>query len=399
MRVILLGLSLFAVFNLLACHQNIDEEIIVAEQHTASVPNLIEVESSRILSKSKVYVNQLPRTVTSDIAERSAGGKHDFYSEGDYWWPDPSNPSAPYVRRDGLSNPSNFIAHRRSLMQFSEITATLTSAYIITNDLQYFEKVRLHLLAWFVNADTRMNPNLLYGQAIKGRHTGRSIGIIDTIHLVEVAQSILYFAERGLLPSKELKIIKAWFSEYLEWLNTHEYGIKEKHHPNNHGITWSMQASVFARLVGDMQTLKWVREQFKKVYIAQMMNAEGGFDAELARTKPYGYSLFVIDALAAVAEIASSDQDNLWDYVSENGRSMRLAMNFIVPYIQRKENWPYAKDLEYWDNWPARHISLFFASYRLKNTELISLYNTLDGDPSVYEVLRNMPIRHPLIWQ
>ena len=35
-----------------------------------------------------------------------------------------------------------------------------------------------------------MNPHLLYAQAIKGRFTGRSIGIIDTLHLVEVARAI-----------------------------------------------------------------------------------------------------------------------------------------------------------------------------------------------------------------
>ena len=35
-----------------------------------------------------------------------------------------------------------------------------------------------------------MAPHLRYAQAIHGRSTGRGIGIIDTIHLVEVARAI-----------------------------------------------------------------------------------------------------------------------------------------------------------------------------------------------------------------
>jgi hypothetical protein len=48
-----------------------------------------------------------------------------------------------------------------------------------------------HCKAWFVDKETLMNPSLLYAQAIKGRFTGRGIGVIDTIQLMEVAQALL----------------------------------------------------------------------------------------------------------------------------------------------------------------------------------------------------------------
>jgi hypothetical protein len=31
---------------------------------------------------------------------RSAGGEHDFFSEADYFWPDPANPAGPYIEKD-----------------------------------------------------------------------------------------------------------------------------------------------------------------------------------------------------------------------------------------------------------------------------------------------------------
>ena len=361
-----------------------------------------KLEQERILTKASEFVDAVPTTVTSFVAERSSGTKHDFFSEGDYWWPNPDDPSGPYIRKDGETNPDNFIKHREALMRFSDITATLTSAYLLTGDEKYAEQAIDHIRAWFVEPATRMNPNLLYGQAIQGRYTGRSIGIIDTIHLVEVAKSIEILEKNNQIALADIQAIEGWFADYLRWLNTHEYGIKEKLHPNNHGITWSMQAAAFANLVDDQETLKWIRQQFKNVYLKDMMNAGGGFDAELARTKPYGYSLFVIDALTAVAELASSPDDNLWvaEVIAADGkpRNLEIAMSFIRPYIKNKDTWPYPKDIQYWDEWPVRHIALLLSAKNLNILDDFVLYSSLEADPKTYEVIRNMPLRHPLLW-
>lgn len=392
---------------LMSCSDNTQSTVETAsssslETSSEVYPNfkdkIYAIEKPRLLAKAETYLVTTPRTVTADVAERSQGSVHDFFSEGDYWWPDPKNPEGPYQVRDGQSNPDNFVAHRLSLMAFSDITATLTSSYLITSDPKYADSALKHINAWFVDHETRINPSLLYGQAISGRHSGRSIGIIDTIHLVEVAKSIEVLANKRQIPAENLTQIKAWFSEYLTWLNTHEYGILEKNHPNNHGVTWSMQASAFARLVDDEDTLSWVRNQFKTVYLKEMMNQKGGFDAELARTKPYGYSLFVIDAAAGVAQLASKDDDNLWDFSLDDGRSMRLGMSFIAPYVADKSTWPYAKDIQYWDEWPVRHISFFFAALAYGDPEYFELFIQYEADPTTYEVIRNLPIRHPIIW-
>jgi hypothetical protein len=356
------------------------------------------VETPRILGKAKEYLREIPRTVTADTCERSSGDRHDFYSEGDYWWPNPDDLDGPYIRRDGETNPANFIAHRKSMIRLSEIIGTLVSAYLLTGEEKYARHAVRHLRAWFVEEKTKMRPSLLYGQAIKGKHTGRSIGIIDTLHLVEVARGAKLLGDSPSFKSGEQKAVRAWFSEYLNWINTHEYGLKEKMHPNNHGVCWSLQATAFADFVGNEEVLKWVRTQFKTVYLAVMMNENGGFPAELKRTKPYGYSLFIIDAMAGVAQIASTGGDNLWQFVTPDGRSMNLGIEFIFPYIEDKGKWPYEPDVMYWDEWPVRHPSLVFSGLRSKNTAHLQIWKELEPDPKTYEVLRNLPLRHPLLW-
>jgi hypothetical protein len=360
--------------------------------------NLVEIEKSRVLRKAAIYMDEAPLTVTAHKAKRSTGGLHDFYSEGDYWWPDPDNPEGPYLRRDGMTNPDNFVAHRRAMVRLSEIIGTLTSAYLITGESTYASHALEHLNAWFVDESTKMNPSLLYGQAIKGRHTGRSIGIIDTIHLAEVARGAKILGERGALPAQDFVKIKLWFTEYLDWLVTHPYGKRERNHPNNHGVCWSMQAAAFADLVGREAELSWIRKQFKTVFLAEMMAADGSFPRELARTKPYGYSLFVLDAMAGVAQIASSDTDNLWSYKLPDGRGLGKGLSFLYPYMEDKSSWPYQKDVLYWDEWPVQQPSLLFGGLNLERPDYLELWSRLDSDPQTPEVIRNLPLRHPLLW-
>jgi hypothetical protein len=128
------------------------------------------------------------------------------------------------------------------------------------------------------------------------------------------------------------------------------------------------------------------------------MAPDGSFPAELRRTKLYGYSLFVIDAMAGVAQIASTPTDDLWTYELPDGRGMKKAMEYIFPFIQEKSKWPGKHDVLYWDEWPVRQPSLLFAGLELKKPEYSQVWERLKADPQTPEVVRNVPLRHPLLW-
>ena len=164
-----------------------------------------------------------------------------------------------------------------------------------------------HLRAWFVDEATRMNPNLQYAQAIQGRFTGRGIGIIDTLHLVEVARAAW---QLDMKPS-DLTAVKSWFTSYLDWMTTHPYGIAERDAKNNHGTCWCTQVAAFAQLTGNREQMEWCRNRYKTVLIPNQQAVDGSFPQELARTKPYGYSLFNLDAMAILVQTLTTTQDNL----------------------------------------------------------------------------------------
>lgn len=355
-----------------------------------------KVLQKQILKEANWALMQQPVTVTTATSSRSAGGKHDFFSEGDYWWPDPQNSSAPYIKKDGMTNPANFVAHRLAMIRFSQIIGSLASAYKLTGDKKYADQALIHLNAWFVNPETLMNPNLLYAQAIQGRFTGRGIGIIDAVHLMEVAQGTLVM-QAALNPS-DLNKIKSWFAKYLNWLTTHQYGIDEMNAKNNHGTCWVMQVASFARLTGNKKLLDFCRERYKTVLLPSQMATNGSFPLELDRTKPYGYSIFNLDAMVMVCQILSDEKENLWEYKTSDGKSIKKGIEFLHPFVANKGKWPFKQDVMYWENWPVAQPFLVFGANAYNNEKWFTTWKKLDHSPKVEEVVRNLPIRNPLIW-
>ena len=351
-----------------------------------------------IIKRANIALHEMPITITAEHSSRSAGGLHDYFSEGDYWWPNPLDPDGPYIQKDGLSNPDNFVAHRKALIRFSQIIGTLSSAYLITGNEEYVQHAFLHLNAWFVDTATLMNPSLLYSQAIKGKATGRSIGVIDMIQMMEVAQGIIAMEKAKTIHEKDLSKIKEWFSSYLKWVTTHPYGIEEREAKNNHGTCWVMQVAVFAKLVNDQALMNECQNRFKNNLLPSQLDKNGSFPLELKRTKPYGYSLFNLDAMITICHTLSNPQEDLWDFKLDDGRSLKSAVEFMFPFVDDKNTWTYPHDVMYWNDWPVAQPFLVFAYSKYGNQSWLNTWKRLEHFPKTEEVIRNLPVRNPLIW-
>lgn len=354
--------------------------------------------SKEILIRANQELKLKPITVTASYSDRSAGGRHDFFSEADYWWPDALNPSGPYIQKDGQTNPANFSEHRLAMIRFSQMVGNLTSAYLLTNDNKYAVKAIQHCKAWFVDTATKMTPSLLYAQAIKGKVTGRGVGIIDMIQMMEVAQSIMVLEKQNAIKSDDFIEIKKWFQQYLQWVTTHPYGIDEREAKNNHGTCWTMQVAVFAKLVNDTALLNYCDNRFKTNLLPSQMDMNGSFPLELKRTKPYGYSLFNLDAMYTLAYVLSTKENNLWEFKTANGLSLKKGIEFLYPFVENKNSWTLPKDIMYWENWPVAHPFLLFGYAAYGNQNWLNTWSNLEHFPTTAEVIRNLPIRNPLLW-
>ncbi len=354
-------------------------------------------DRGRILNAAEEYAGLPPVTITAFPTSLSPGGPHDFFSQADYFWPDPKNPIGPYINRDGQSNPANFNEHRKAMIALSIRMPALTAAWRLTGGRKYGERACAHLRAWFVTPATRMNPNLEYAQGVRGVSTGRSWGIIDTLHLVEVARAASLVAPH-LMTREENTALDEWFRSYLEWLNTSDNGKKERDALNNHATCWALQAAEFARLIGDNSTRGEVRRRYLEVLLPGQMAVDGSFPKELARTKPYSYSIFNFDAMTMLCVSLKGTGEDLVTLRLPDGRGICKGAEFLYPFLKNKGAWPYEKDVEHFDALPMRSPGLLFAGLACGRREYVDLWQTMDPDPRDAEIIRNYPVRQPLLW-
>jgi hypothetical protein len=201
-----------------------------------------------------------------------------------------------------------------------------------------------------------------------------------------------------LSAAKQIPGVREWFAEYNQWLWTHEYGKAERDAANNHGTCYAMQMAQFAKFVGDEDKMKWAGDRFKTVFVPNQIAADGSFPQELRRTKPYGYSLFNLDAMTTVCQILSTSKDNLWLFALPDGRGIAKALAYMFPYIKDKKKWPLPPDVMYDKEWPMRQPSLLFGGLALNHPEYVELWKTLPADSNVDEVIRNLFLRQPALW-
>lgn len=374
----------------------------IAASTNRLVSAVAEFDRVRILRLANDALALKPPAITDHVSTNSAGGPHDFFSQADYFWPNPKTTNGlPYVSRDGETNPQNFEYHRMAMRDMKDAVAALAAAYALSGDDKYAAKAETLLRVFFLDEKTKMNPNLDYAQAVLGEYTGRSYGIIDTLHLAELPVAI-QFLERSpkFSPAVDLGL-KKWFSDYSHWMMTAENGVKEMNAANNHSIAYFVQLASFARFDGDERTLAFCRERFEKILLPKQMAADGSFPLELKRTKPYGYSIFQADNVAILCVLLSTPDGDLWQFKLPDGDTPLKSTEFIYPYLADKQKWladGRQKDVMHWEGWPAREPCLLFAAAETGDMKYFDLWKKLDSDPTDLEVRRNIAVTQPILW-
>lgn len=316
---------------------------------------------------AEAAMNVAPQSVTFHKSPAVSGDPHDYYSEGPYWWPNPEDPNGPYIRRDGEINPGRFDAHVVAKNTLTQTVSVLAQAGVTLDERRYLARAVELLRVWFLDKETRMNPHLDYGQAIRGICSGRGIGIIDlavmlrVIHAADLVQACGGF-------EREVDGLKAWFAEYLHWMNTSPNGLEEKNHPNNHSNWWNTQAAAYSAFVGDQAILEACFDRFMNHILPNQMNEEGAFTAELTRTRSYHYTLYNLEASAILCEIAWQKGVDLWHAQDASGKGMSRGVAFFAPYYSNPFLWRHEEIKP--DSCLGESITMKWAAQRLDNEQV-----------------------------
>jgi hypothetical protein len=284
-----------------------------------------------------------PFSVMDKDVTPPSGDKHDFMSQGPYWWPNPDTPNGlPYVRRDGRRNPEIYrLVDDRHMTEMTDAVETLALAYYFTGKEVYATKAARLLGVWFLDPPTRMNPNLQYAQGIPGITTGRGTGLIDSVGLTRVVDAVGLLAGSESWTAGDQNGLQTWFGEYLQWMLESKNGRDEAAARNNHGTYYDLQVASYAMFVGRKDVATAVLREAATRRIARQIEPDGRQPLELERTRSWGYSLMNLRGLMSLARLGESAGVDLWSFQTEDGRSIRKALDYLLPFALGEKKWPY----------------------------------------------------------
>jgi hypothetical protein len=274
-----------------------------------------------------------------------SGDKHDYMSQAPYFWPDPSKKDGlPYIRKDGQRNPESYDGHSDAprMGRMAAAAESLALAAWFTGKDGYAERAAELLRAWFLDSETRMNPNFNYAQAVPGVNTGRGTGMIESRSVIPAMDAASLLAGSQHWSAVDQKGMEAWMAAFLEWARTSPNGKAEAAARNNHGSFYDEQIVAMALFLGQTDLAKQTLEGVKTKRISVQIKPDGSQPLELARADSFGYSRFNVMALCNLATMGAHVGIDLWRYEAPGGGSLRKAIDFLLPYVEEPEKeWPY----------------------------------------------------------
>jgi hypothetical protein len=347
----------------------------------------------RLIADADLALKVSAFSVTDNPPVPTSKDINDFYSWSPYSWPNPNTKdSLPYITKDGETNPeTEKVSDKPLLRKMSVSVHTLALAYHFTKDKRYAQKSAELIRTWFLNPNTKMNPNLNFGQCKPGLEIGTPTGIIDSRWFILVIDAQEILQEANVFHEAENKELKVWFGAFLNWLLTSEIGKEEGTRENNHGTWYAAQTAYYALYTGDVQLSAKIVSESKRFFDTQI-DSMGRQTFELTRTKSYDYSLYNVHALITLANVGSKVGIDLWHYNTGNGNPKNIleSVKYLAGFVETNSTWPFkqiadkAISLDVEDG---GHFSVYYP-YDLYSA-LLSCYHVYK-DPSLLNLLRKL---------
>ncbi|RYZ24533.1 MAG: hypothetical protein EOO16_00065 [Chitinophagaceae bacterium] len=294
----------------------------------------------RLLQEADKALKEGPFTVMDKKNDPPSGDKHDYMSLAPYFWPDPAKKDGlPYIRKDGQTNPEvKDYKDKEYMPKMCALVQTLSLAYYFSGEERYAQHAALLVKTWFLNPETKMNPNLNFGQAIRGQNTGRGAGMIDVRHFIKVVDGLGLIKGSKHWSAADEKGMQRWFADFLNWMQTSPIGLDELAARNNHGTFYDALRLSMALYIDSTDLARRVVANAQN-RLDYQMDEEGKFPKEMERTIALHYNTFDLDAFFMIASMAEKLGIDFWHGVTPGGKSLQKGFDFLHPYLSKQKEW------------------------------------------------------------
>ncbi|KAI0778069.1 chondroitin AC/alginate lyase [Trametes elegans] len=289
------------------------------------------------------------RTMTGTPAPAAAAAK----TKNSKCTPSPTKslaPSAtwttcPYVVRDGNINPDvRTIPDADAVVSMSQSVLYNAVAFGLQKTRTYSQNVARFIDTFFLTPATAMNPNMNYGQQVRGpgkdHQMGSYTGIIDLRSIVKVVNAIqiMKAAASPDWTSAREKTMSDWMQTYASWLQNSALGKEAASKANNHLTFYVNQLAVTKMYGGDTQgALNSLKQYFTNQFLDQIA-ASGEQPFEAIRTRPYHYRCFNLEAMITNAKLGDQLGMNFWSAKSKYGATIQTALDFTMNLNPKDED-------------------------------------------------------------
>ncbi|KAJ3750201.1 chondroitin AC/alginate lyase [Lentinula detonsa] len=243
--------------------------------------------------------------------------------------------TCPYVARDGQVNPDvRTLVGAGAINQASDGFLSNVLASVFSGNRQYVKAAVNILNAFFLDPETRMNPNVNYGQVVRGpgNNVGTFTGPLDMRGLIKVTNAIMILRSSNSPDwTSELdQKMRTWMTQYLQWLQSNSIGQKARSRPNNHGTFYYLSISALLLALDKPQDATNALEEFFRTTFQDQIAKSGEQPFESVRTRPFHYRCFNLEGLIVLAKIGDYLGKNYWDMKTKYGSTIKTAIDFTM---------------------------------------------------------------------
>ncbi|KAJ6627121.1 alginate lyase-domain-containing protein [Mycena sp. CBHHK59/15] len=321
------------------------EYVLGRSQSLTSQPSTSDAQNS-IIQSARSSTMDGPWSVTnSEGVVAPSGDPHDYLSWAPYHWPDcnwcsKTWTTCPYVARDGQVNPDvrtlngpgaiNSVGQSILYNSLCFVFGASTASTCSQNAARFID-------AFFLTPSTMMNPNMNFGQIVRGPgpngREGTFTGILDLRAMVKIVNgiSLLKAARSPAWTSKRDQAMGQWVASYSGWLKDSELGKNTASRANNHASFYFAQLVSTQILNGDNVAATDSLELFSKI-------PSGEQPLEAVRTRPYHYRCFNLEALITLAKLGDQLGLNLWTAKSKYQATIQTAVDYVMKTDPKSED-------------------------------------------------------------
>lgn len=295
---------------------------------------------------SQIFLDCNPPSITQNTADvKKQTGANNYTSFATYYHPDPNSPTGfPYIRKDGFrNNEIEKISDRPYLNSMHYYLLRFCTLYALTKSEKYAEKSIEIIKKFFIDENTKMNPDLTYSGIVIGNNMDdlRIRGAIIDTSILSRLPDLLALINPSSSWSKEIEDgMFLWFDSMINWLKTHPRGIRQAGYSHNIKTAYISQLCSYLYYCGKQSEAKAYLENNVRNLLSAQIDSEGKQPLEMDRAKSRHYSSFNLTLLIRLAKISNSLGVNVWNYEDENGRgSIRKAMKYLCECYANPQKW------------------------------------------------------------